>query len=120
MLKYLAILCSTIFVLATTNISEVFKIPIFVEHFINYEGNLMEFVVEHYDNHQPDSDWDTDQKLPFFNPPIVLMVHAQLPQTTFNFEKIKDIKIPQKPTVYIEKDFSDSYLSRIFQPPRFI
>ncbi|UMQ41419.1 hypothetical protein MKS83_18775 [Chryseobacterium sp. Y16C] len=108
-----------IYVIATTNVTEVLKVPVFIEHLMDYHGSFSEFFVEHYDNHKPDSDWDTDQKLPFFNPPIVLMVYAKLPETTFHIEKIKEIITSQKPTVYQEKDFSSSYLSHIFQPPRF-
>ncbi|WP_326983597.1 hypothetical protein VUJ46_03340 [Chryseobacterium sp. MYb264] len=108
-----------IYVLATTNVGEVLKVPLFVEHLMEYQGSVSEFLVEHYDNHKKDADWDTDQKLPFINPPVVLMVHAQLPESIFHIEKIKEIIISQKPTVYQEKDFSSSYLSRIFQPPRF-
>lgn len=119
MLRWFSILCSMIYVLATTNVAEVLKVPLFIEHVMDYQGSFSEFLVEHYDNHQPDSDWDTDQKLPFFNPPIVLMVYAKLPETTFHIEKMKEIIISQKPTVYQEKNFSSSYLSRIFQPPRF-
>lgn len=84
------------YVLATTNAGEVLKVPMFVEHFMEYHGSLSEFVMEHYDNHKKDSDWDTDQKLPFINPPIVLTVHAQLPEHSFHIEKPKEITIPQK------------------------
>ncbi len=31
---------------------EVLKVPMFIEHFMEYEGNLSEFVMEHYDNHK--------------------------------------------------------------------
>ncbi|WP_185286014.1 hypothetical protein [Chryseobacterium indologenes] len=118
MLKWFSILCSVMYVLATTNAGEVFKVPMFVEHYIEYHGSLSEFVMEHYDNHKKDSDWDTDQKLPFINPPIVLTVHAQLPELDFEIKKPKEIAIPQKSSIYQEKDFSNLYLSRIFQPPR--
>ncbi|MCA6068438.1 hypothetical protein JI747_014725 [Chryseobacterium sp. RG1] len=108
-----------IYVLATTNMTEVLKVPVLIEHLMEYQGSFSEFLVEHYDNHQKDADWDTDQKLPFINPPVVLMIHAQLPEATFHIEKIKELIISQKPTVYQEKNISSSYLSRIFQPPRF-
>lgn len=119
MLRWFSILCSMTYILATTNVAEVLKVPVFIEHLMEYEGNFMEFMVEHYDNHKPDSDWNTDQKLPFINPPVVLMIHAQLPEITFHFEQIKEFKVSQKTTSYQEKDFSNTYLSRIFQPPRF-
>lgn len=119
MLKWVSIVCSMIYALATTNVAEVLKVPVFIEHLMDYEGSFAEFVVDHYDNHPKDADWSTDQKLPFFNPPIVLMVYAQIPDTTFHFEKIKEIIISHKPAVCQEKDFSSSYLSAIFQPPRF-
>lgn len=106
------------YVLATTNMGEVLKVPMFIEHFMEYEGNLSEFVMEHYDNHKKDADWDLDQELPFINPPIVLTVHAHLPDYTFEIKKPKEVRIPQKNSIYKEKDFSDLYLSSIFQPPR--
>ncbi|WEK69755.1 MAG: hypothetical protein P0Y62_18320 [Candidatus Chryseobacterium colombiense] len=108
-----------IYVFATTNVSEVLKVPVLIEHLMEYQGSFSEFMVEHYDNHHKDADWDTDQKLPFINPSVVLMIHAQLPQDTYRIEKIKEIIISPKPTIFEEKDKSSSYLSRIFQPPRF-
>ena len=119
MLKWISIFFAVTYCFATTSIAELVKAPVFIEHLTEYQGTVFEFLVEHYNNHQPDADWDIDQKLPFFNPPIVLMVYAKLPETTFHIEKIKEIIISQKPTFYQEKDFSSSYLSRIFQPPRF-
>lgn len=119
MLKWFSILCSMIYVLATTNMAEVLKVPVFIEHLMEYEGTFAEFMVEHYDNHKEDSDWDTDQKLPFINPPVVLMVHAQLPQTIFTLETPREIIISQNNSIYQEKGFSSLFLSRIFQPPRF-
>ncbi|MDQ1803579.1 hypothetical protein ACNFU2_03765 [Chryseobacterium sp. PTM-20240506] len=106
------------YVFATTNMAEVLKAPVFIEHLMEYDGNCVEFLVEHYDNHKKDQDWDTDQKLPFINPPVVLMVYAQLPETLFHIEKIKEFPVQQKNTFYQEKDFSGLYLSSIFQPPR--
>ncbi|PIF45893.1 hypothetical protein CLU96_2908 [Chryseobacterium sp. 52] len=119
MLKWFSIVCSMMYVFATTNTAEVLKVPLFVQHFIEYEGNLAEFVMEHYDNHKEDSDWATDQKLPFINPPIVLMVNAQLPEITFRIEKPTEITVSREKSTYQEKDFPSLYLSRIFQPPRF-
>ena len=118
MLKWFSILCSMMYVLATTNTGEVLKVPMFVQHYMEYQGNLSEFVMEHYDNHKKDSDWDADQKLPFINPPIVLTVHAQLPELAFEIKKPKEIIIQQKNSFYQERDFLNLYLSRIFQPPR--
>ncbi|WP_213279507.1 hypothetical protein [Chryseobacterium indologenes] len=118
MLKWFSILCSMMYVLATTNAGEVLKVPMFVEHFMEYQGSLSEFVMEHYDNHKQDSDWDIDQKLPFINPPIVLTVNAQLPEITFELKKPKEITVSKRNSIYKEKDFSNQYLSQIFQPPR--
>jgi hypothetical protein len=58
MLKWFSILCSMMYVLATTNAGEVLKVPMFVEHYMEYQGSLSEFVMEHYDNHKKDADWD--------------------------------------------------------------
>ncbi|WP_292010431.1 hypothetical protein [Chryseobacterium sp.] len=115
----MSIFCAITYSVATTNLAEVCKLPVFVEHFIDYNGGFVDFLIEHYDNHKEDGDWDTDQKLPFINPPIVLMIHAQLPEAIFHIEKIKEIYISQKNIFYHEKDFSSFFLSEIFQPPRF-
>ncbi|WP_419868373.1 hypothetical protein [Chryseobacterium sp. CT-SW4] len=119
MLKWISIFCALTYSIATTNLAEVGKMPVLVEHFMDYNGSFIQFVMEHYDNHKEDGDWDTDQKLPFINPPIVLMIHAQLPSSIFHIEKIKEIYITQKKILYHEKDFSCSFPSEIFQPPRF-
>ena len=96
------------YVLATTN-GEVLKVPMFVEHFMEYHGSFSEFVMEHYDNHKEDSDWDTDQKLPFINPPIVLLtVHAQLPELSFEIKNLRKLLFQRK-AVFTRK-------KRLFQP----
>jgi hypothetical protein len=47
-----------------------------------------------------------DQKLPFINPPIVLTVHAQLPELSFEIKKPKEIAVPEKQHLS-GKDFSN-------------
>lgn len=119
MIKWVSIFCSVMYVLATTSLAEVLKMPVFIEHAMEYQGSFAEFLLEHYDNHEEDEDWATDQQLPFINPPSVLMVHAQIPETIFHIEKLPEMVTSSKILIYHDKDFSGLYLSRIFQPPRF-
>ena len=86
----------------STQFSELYKLPVFVSHFIeHYQGGnvaneMIDFVVLHYNNHEKDEDWKTDQKLPFI--------------------KIEEIHEPM--TSFDEDFIFFHYLDTIWQPPK--
>lgn len=90
----------------------------FIEHYVDYENDFIDYLVHHYGGHEKDADWETDQKLPFMDISPNLSVVFNIPET-------KPIETPitiptYKNKVFISKEnpFIHRYLSDIFQPPR--
>jgi hypothetical protein len=104
------------YVLATTNMGEVLKVPMFVEHFMEYEGNLSEFVMEHYDNHKKDADWDLDQSYHLSIHLSYLLYMLSFLIIPLRSKNLRKSEFPK--TVFTRKRFLNLYLSSIFQPPR--
>jgi hypothetical protein len=65
--------------LSTTVCSEVLKLPILIEHYMEYEGDFVDFMIHHYGGHEKDADWETDQKLPFIKISQNLSIDFSLP-----------------------------------------
>ena len=109
----------------TTPLYELYKLPVFVTHFIEHDkgGNLIDemevFLVHHYGGHEMDEDWETDQKLPF--------IHVDFVHIDFIFNAIKTFitehlnkYIPSKSIIFYNEDTLYShYLNSIWQPPKF-
>ena len=110
---------------SATPISQVYKLPVFVTHFIEHDqgGNFFSemkvFLVHHYGGHPKDDDWQTDQKLPFMQVEIAHFVQITIP--------IFRLKIPEPlKTEYQEPILSKDervnysyYLNSIWQPPKY-
>jgi hypothetical protein len=119
MAKFLGISFSIIYLLTTTAFLEVLKLPIFIEHYAEYENDFIDYLVHHYGGHEKDADWETDQKLPFIEISPNLSVVFNIPET-------KKIEFPITVAIYKKKKtflsnenhFISRYLSDIFQPPR--
>ncbi len=116
--KKIAILFSVIYLSATTQFSQVLKIPIFIEHYIEYDGGFMDYLVHHYGGHEPDEDWDIDMMLPFMTASPTLLMVFNLPPSGFDLTKENVIQTNQKKPLRNDLHFSSAYLSSIFQPPR--
>ena len=120
MIRKIAILCAMVHMVATTQLAEVLKLPIFIEHYIEYDkGGFIDYLVHHYGGHEQDADWETDQKLPFMNLSHVLMVVSIVPEQPLKIpNKIEEL-VFKKPILKHVTDFKELFLSGIFQPPRF-
>lgn len=120
MSKFIAILFTVIYLLPTTAFSEVLKVPLLIEHYDSYEGDFIDYLVHHYGGHEKDADWETDQKLPFMEISQNLSVDCSIPELKFFVENPTEISLFKK-NIFISKEniFKTSYLSDIFQPPRF-
>lgn len=113
-----------IHMLSTTEMGQLLKIPVLISHFIEHKQqdrmSISEYLVHHYGGHEKDADWDTDMTLPFMKHGDVLHVvvlepnhiFASIKKPTF-FHNKGLYSIPQK------EDFTYSYLSSIWQPPKF-
>lgn len=119
MTKSIAILFTALYLMATTHLNELLKIPILIEHYAEYHGDLLDFMVHHYGGHEKDADWDTDMKLPFMKGSLTMLLLANVPDNV-------SIALPEVealhadiPIAYYQFRPYSNYLSKIFQPPRF-
>ena len=124
--KTISICCFAIYFLATTQLSELLKLPMLVQHYIEHkhENNhlsLLGFLDIHYAHGSPrDADYDKDMKLPFKS-----VAHSNIAALSF-FAPI--IYFKQNPIVYCKDDkqpcsdysftYSSAYLAAIWQPPK--
>ncbi len=124
-----AILFLFTYLLSTTELIQLLKLPVLVEHFVEHksqqpEMTILEFITLHYngdhlDNHPEDDDYDQDKKLPFITHNNVLSVYCI---STPDFIVDLQHKISQddmlKLQVYNEAFIENTYLSTIWQPPK--
>lgn len=124
MKKLVSILLLIFYLVSTTELYQLLKIPAFVEHFMEHKGEnpqttLASFLKMHYDNPVKDSDYQSDQKLPFVSHSCTLaLVFTVNPSFTFEIKKLS-IKNHQKEinsydTFIYDKDAVNS----IWQPPK--
>ena len=129
MKKVLAIFFLSTYLISTTELGQLLKFPMLVEHYFEHKEknpqiSVMEFLVLHYEgnhleNHPHDDDYDQDQKLPFIMHGDVLSFCFVYPQPLF-FESIHKIDIRESSKVVSFDDafISNQFLSSIWRPPR--
>jgi len=124
MKKWLIILVAFLQLSATTQLSQLYKLPVFFSHFIEHSNytfsfhELETFVVHHYGGHEMDEDWETDQKLPFMNADRVHLEPCYV--SHFNFTIIQDFSSHNTSSniMWENQTFISSYLDAIWQPPK--
>ncbi|UZJ63820.1 hypothetical protein OKW96_15525 [Sphingobacterium sp. KU25419] len=79
MKKSIGIIFLIIYMFATTQLVEVVKMPILIEHFATYKGSFVDFLVRHYGGHEKDADWETDMKLPFMQSSDIMFAPTLIP-----------------------------------------
>ena len=125
MKKWFSILCIVLFLASSTELSQLLKIPVFVEHFLEHEKTnsdltLIDFIKIHYNHPQKDADYKTDQKLPFVRHSVhINTVYTVNPLFFFTIKKtviiINASKIPSRK----EFLYDHRILNSIWQPPKF-
>lgn len=129
MKKQFAILFLFLYVFSTTELSQLLKLPILIEHYFehkekSYDLSFSDFLVLHYNEdhfkgHAHDEDYDQDKRLPF-------MLHSStlsfvfISLTSINLEVIDKAYIEKEKTFPFENEFliNHIYLSSIWQPPK--
>lgn len=129
MRRVLAILFLSVYLISTTELGQLLKFPMLVEHYFEHKEknpqiNVMEFLALHYEgnhleNHPHDEDYEHDQQLPFIVHIDVLSVSFVLtPPFSFEIETRKLVGKEPK-ALPLDDTFSDNnYLSTIWQPPK--
>lgn len=126
MKKLISILLLSLYLVSTTELYQLLKIPTLIEHYcehkkLNPEMSLTAFLKTHYENPVKDGDFGKDQKLPFIihTTPLALVF---IVGDTFNFElkndhfkQLKSRKIPSKNDRFCYKGF----LRTAWEPPKY-
>lgn len=123
--KLISILLLTLYLVSTTELYQLLKMPLLVEHYIqhkdlNPEMSLTTFLKTHYDHPVKDSDHDQDQRLPFVSHASLLSVAFTLnPNLDFHFTEKVYNTIEIKKTFYKSALYNKEILNSIWQPPKF-
>ncbi|WP_449388236.1 hypothetical protein [Chryseobacterium lineare] len=125
MKKLISILLLSLYLVSTTELYQLLKLPVLIEHYIEHknlspEMSFTAFLKVHYDHPVKDNDYETDQKLPFVS-------HASLFSVVFTVNPSLDFYVKEKVyhTLEIKKTFYKSVLynkeivNSIWEPPRF-
>ena len=125
MRKYLAITLVSIYVFSMTEVHQLLKMPLLVEHYLAHKNatkelSLLSFLEMHYLNgSHMDADSTHDMQLPFKNlqdnhPNVVVT----LPNDLVFFETIPHVK--QHGSIIVSKSqvLESNYLKSIWQPPK--
>ncbi|RFS19667.1 hypothetical protein DVR12_21420 [Chitinophaga silvatica] len=130
MKKLLAITFLTIYMISTTELSQLLKFPVLVEHYfehkeINPEMSITDFLALHYEgnhleNHPHNYDYEQDKKLPFMTHNHVLACSFVVSQPV-HFEMKTKFVAHQKEKIIAADDFllNNDFHSSIWQPPKF-
>lgn len=131
MKKAFSILLLSLYLFSTTELYQVLKFPILIEHYFEHKAitpqlTFADFLSAHYNNRHTDNildnyDFEQDQKLPF-------MMNAGFFSAVFVSHDIPSIEIEHSLFFVEDKKFplaNDSrrdkaYLSAIWQPPRMV
>lgn len=125
MKKFQAILFLSTYLLFATELNQLLKTPLLIEHFITHEKenpklSFIGFLKMHYFNGNPrDSDYDQDMRLPFKSHNTCVNLISLNPsfQDTGDYliklysRKIKLYYLP-------EVNYSSTFLESIWQPPK--
>lgn len=126
MRKVLAISFLVLYCVTSTELNQLLKIRLLIEHFNEHktldEGvSLADFLYMHYTDHDiNDNDQDKDMQLPFksHSDCSSLTSTAFLTQQNSLHLCLAPV-LAERITVYKRSDFQSSYLSSIWQPPKF-
>lgn len=129
MRRVLAILFLSVYLISTTELGQLLKFPMLVEHYFEHKEknpqiNVMEFLALHYEgnhleNHPHDEDYEHDQQLPFIVHIDVLSVSFVLtPPFSFEIETRKLVGKEPKALPFDDTFSDNNYLSTIWQPPK--
>ena len=126
MKKLISVAILSLYLISATEFYQLLKLPVLLEHFIQHKEEnksvtLLSFLQMHYiDATVMDADYEQDMKLPFktHSENAHLSILALIPQKTT--AALKRIYIEPRIFIIHEDMFSSSsYLSGIWQPPKF-
>ena len=115
----------SIYLLSSTQLKELLKLPLLVEHFIEHKQqdtkiSFIEFLCMHYAHGDvKDADYDKDMKLPFKSAENShSSVSFYLPAANVKQDFVIQFKETKQKFPLYNSNYSSAYLSSIWQPPR--
>ncbi|WGQ12196.1 hypothetical protein QG516_11165 [Pedobacter gandavensis] len=129
MKKVLTIFFLSTYLISTTELSQLLRFPLLVEHYFEHKEknpqiSVMEFLVLHYEgnhleNHPHDDDYDQDQKLPFIaHTDFLNFCFVVTPPFSFEIEARPPVNREAKVVLYNDTFSDNNFLSSIWHPPR--
>ncbi|MCS3869382.1 hypothetical protein J3D55_002298 [Chryseobacterium ginsenosidimutans] len=126
MKKLISILLLSLYLVSTTELYQLLKIPDLIEHYcehkaLNPEMSLTSFLKTHYDHPLKDGDYGKDQKLPFIIHSAPLALFFTIEQgfrfeiKNDSFKQIRSHKIPS----YDENFCFKGFINSVWEPPRY-
>ncbi|MCY7421541.1 MAG: hypothetical protein LH478_07340 [Chitinophagaceae bacterium] len=117
----------SVYLLSTTQVTELFKLPKLFEHYKmhanwNQEITFLEFLAEHYaEDDTKNADYDEDMKLPFKTMNNSGNFMVSFVPVTQAFKLIKKINVVQKVqwSNAPANMYASAHLSTIWQPPKY-
>jgi len=125
--KLISILLLSLYLVSTTEVYQLLKIPTLIEHYwehkkLNPEMSLTAFLKTHYDHPVKDGDYGKDQKLPFVihTTPLALIFIIgdtfQFEIKNDHFKQIKSRKMPSRNDNFCYRGF----LRTAWEPPKYL
>jgi hypothetical protein len=124
--KNISVFFLSIYLLSTTQLSELLKLPLLIQHFTEHQKETKDisfliFLKMHYFNGDPkDADYDKDMKLPFKTTHVNTSISTYIAFESQSFQLKRQIYTELKIRVFTIFDswYSNSYLNAIWQPPK--
>lgn len=124
--KIIAIVLLSIYLISLTELSQLVKLPVLIEHFSEHkkkDGNLSfwQFLCIHYSqNKMMDADHEKDMKLPFkSHDGCISVIEIAFVSNHFDYQISKPVYDESKSySMYTEQFLQSAYLSSIWQPPK--
>lgn len=130
MKKCLAVILLSIYLCATTELYQLLKFPVLVEHFFEHKAknsniSVLDFLALHYagnhlQNHPHDDDYEQDQKLPFISHhDFLTIVFTPGSAVWFEIENHNLPVVKRKIASYNDAYLSGEIINAVWQPPKF-
>lgn len=125
--KLLAIFTLSVYLLSTTELSELLKLPLLIEHYHEHKCSapdlsFKDFLVLHYNNHLEghahNDDYEKDMQLPFITHSGFMGIAVVVPKMVSLADSHSGDE-SDKPVVVNDPFAQRLMVSQIWQPPRF-
>lgn len=122
-----AYLLIAFYLLATTELNQLLKLPLLVGHYLDHQSNtenlsIYQFLYNHYAKAEvKDADYEQDMKLPFkANNNFLFQTSVIFPPPIFDVTLSKNLSnVIQKKFCYTNDSLlASAFLSNIWQPPK--